>query len=116
MSPAPAIRQWHEQKAMQAALRAARKLPEPIEAIFREVQRELNVTRSEIVGPRQFAPFVAARAAIAYRLRKRGCSLTMIGKYLGDRHHATVMNYLRAYKPESAVDWSIPDESGVWAI
>ncbi len=115
MSPAPAIRDWGERKAQEAILRSARKLPAPIEAIFRDAENEFQITRSEIVGPRQFESFVRVRAVIAYRLRKRGCSLTMIGMYLGDRHHTTVCNYLKAYK-EVPVDWSIPDESGAWAI
>jgi chromosomal replication initiation ATPase DnaA len=116
MSPDLAIRDWGARKAQEAQLRSARKLPPLIEAMFRDAEKEFHITRSEIVGPRQFAPFVRAREVIAYKLRQRGCSLCMIGIYLGDRHHTTIRAYLLAHKPEAPVDWSIPDESGAWAI
>lgn len=67
-------------------------------------------------------PCVRARRDVICQLRRRGYSLTRIGRLLGGLHHSSVLYNLKQAEqkpPKPTVPtWNpdVPDESGIWAI
>lgn len=106
--------------------------PRAISKLIQEVATRRELMPSEILSDSQEPPFVMARREIMIELRKRGYSLTRIGKALGGLHHSTVLyNLQQPLTPAQAVvepvvpqrvpqaatyTFDVPDESGIWAI
>ncbi len=92
------------------------KLPSRVAMALDVAAAAHNVTRADILGPRQFFHFVAARREAAQTLRRMGFSLAQIGFYL-NRHHTTILYAVNETVGESkAKEIPCPDLSGEWAI
>ena len=66
-----------------------------VSKIARLVCEDQEIETSEFRGPRRHRHLVEARMIFAWLARKRGNSLAKIGRYVGGRHHATILHYLK---------------------
>ncbi len=67
-------------------------------AVIDDVCLKHAIDRRDLLGPRRFRPFVAARNEAAYRLRQEtSLSLPQIGRLLGSRDHTTIVHAVRRH-------------------
>ena len=76
--------------------------PEHALYIFTVVAAIHGVTVDEIVGHRRHENLVQARRDVARWLRQLGLSYPAIGRMLGGRHHASIMNLCGWKRSEEA--------------
>jgi chromosomal replication initiation ATPase DnaA len=89
--------------------------------ILEEVSVRYSLPISQITGVSQQPHLVPPRTEIARALREKGWSFPRIAKFLGGRHHSSVMYYLNKGRkplviPPAPFDPDVPDLSGEWAI
>ena len=65
--------------------------------ILAEVAERNDVTVSDLRGPSRRSRYVWPRFEAMYLMREAGHRTTVIGQYLGNRDHATVINGYRRF-------------------
>jgi chromosomal replication initiation ATPase DnaA len=70
------------------------------EWIVRRTAADQGVKYRDVISPLRTAHLTHIRALAAMRLRVAGLSFPAIGKFLGGRHHTTVMNLLGLLRKE----------------
>lgn len=68
-----------------------------IEKIIRDAEIQYGIAKGDIVSRSRKHRIVLVRAYVAKKFRMMGMSLTDIGWFLGDRHHATIVQLLARY-------------------
>jgi chromosomal replication initiation ATPase DnaA len=63
--------------------------------IVQDAAFKFGVPESEIIGPSKSKTTVKARKQVYKQAHSEGYSLTEIGKFLGGRHHTTVLHGLK---------------------
>lgn len=83
----------------------------PMDKIISTVAQSHGITKADILSPSRLSKLVYARqmiASLAKSLTK--CSLQEIGKYLGNKDHATIIYYIRQFKLKIERNPKINDE------
>jgi chromosomal replication initiation ATPase DnaA len=70
------------------------KAPVRVQEVIRSAARQCNVSTAAVTSTTRLSNAVAARVAAATELHAMGISTTLIGRYLGGRHHSSVLHYL----------------------
>lgn len=75
--------------------------------IIRESARKYDVPPQEVIGPLRIQRIVDARREAAYRMRyELRLGLDAVGRYLGHRHHATIVHSINRYAEINGIDLS----------
>ena len=90
--------------------------PERVCQVIREAARFAGITPNTLLTRSNERQPVAARRYAAVRLRGMNFSYPQIGRWLGGRHHSTIMYYIETATPQERTVIDGQDESGVWAI
>jgi len=94
-----------------------RELPSSVRRYISEAAEQYGITPAMVRERKRTRQAVSARAQVARRLRRDGCSLELIGSYLG-LHHTSILYLLDGLPPRVPQEIVIPcpDFSGEWAI